>query len=102
VNQVMDILDRPKKMIAVRSAPEIEEVWNLQDVLDVVMGRIGLENDVSISSGPAIFGPQRIYQQELGGDEIVPRFIAVTDASFTIQPVAGIEFLSLSDWSFVQ
>ena len=65
VNQVMYIFERPKKVIAFGAAAKSEKALDLKDALDVFRSRVSLEDEIFVSAGPAISGPQRIHPLQL-------------------------------------
>src|SRR6266508_6675762 len=95
VNQIVDVFDRTKEVIAAGTAAESEKARNLQNALDVFRRRIGFEDEIVIAARPAILVPKLIHTLQLGHDLIVPHFLAIGETGAKIQSISGTEFMIL-------
>src|SRR5713226_6587141 len=84
VNQVVDVLDCSKKVVAVGPTAKAKKALNLQDALDVFRSRVSLKDEIGVSTGPAIPVPQWVRALEFAQNEIVPHFFTVSEFCFQI------------------
>src|SRR5689334_23020834 len=66
VQQVVNVFERSKEVIARRAAGEAKEVCDLKNSINVFRRWIRLKDNVLVSTGPTISMPQRIHAFESG------------------------------------